>query len=401
MIKVTVRLVYRNYKPIHKIQESLITHPPQGVTFIVPKAMRHVGGLLKVYRKFGDNTLVRKVIIIFSKIFFTSDCSVQKSSVDVIHFVNMISENIPDKPYVVDFEHPIGLANFMSDLNYMNNKVFPFLCNENCKAIICMSQAAKKTLKDIYKKRYRKISAKIKVVYPALDIEMVSKIKQSSEYIKPDQSVKLLFVGNDVYRKGLGELLDALEDINKNFGDRAIQLYIVSNKAKSLVDKHNLKNVHLFKPQFSKEEIIKYFFKPADFFIMPTKLDTFGMVYVDALAAGTPVVATNQYAIPEIVTDMVDGILLDYKGLLDNDSLPNRVKAQTADSSYLDEKLSKNIYKTLVLILSDKTSRTKLSKNISKKFKGQGMFSVERRNAQLLSIYEQSLASLSMASHKQ
>jgi glycosyltransferase involved in cell wall biosynthesis len=51
--------------------------------------------------------------------------------------------------------------------------------------------------------------------------------------------------------------------------------------------------------------------RQADFFVMPTKHEAFGMVYQEAAAAGLPVVATNLNAIPEIVEDRVTGILVD------------------------------------------------------------------------------------------
>ena len=51
--------------------------------------------------------------------------------------------------------------------------------------------------------------------------------------------------------------------------------------------------------------------RQADFFVMPTKQEAFGMVYQEAAAAGLPIVATNLNAIPEIVEDRVTGILVD------------------------------------------------------------------------------------------
>jgi glycosyltransferase involved in cell wall biosynthesis len=323
--------------------------------------------------------------------FFASDKNLFNNNADVIHFVNIISEKIPNKPYVVDFEHPIGLANFMSDYEYMETKVFPFLNNDNCKAIICMSKAAQKTLKDIYKNQYESLASKVRVVYPTINIEKVSNIKPSPKYIKTNKALKLLFVGNDVYRKGLEEILIALNKINEKYGINAVQLFVVSEDAQALLDRYKLENVNLSKPGFSKQDILKYFFKPADFFIMPTKLDTFGMVYIDALASGTPVIATTQYAIPEIVTHNTDGILIDYDGLLDNDPLPNREMAQAADSSKPDKGLSSRLYEAVELIIKDSTICNQLKKNSTKKFSANEVLSIERRNKDMLTIYKQAI----------
>ncbi|MFI4912056.1 MAG: glycosyltransferase [Sedimentisphaeraceae bacterium JB056] len=49
-----------------------------------------------------------------------------------------------------------------------------------------------------------------------------------------------------------------------------------------------------------------------DIMIMPTMMrEPFGMVTVEAMAAGLPVIATNKYGPAEIVTDGVDGLLFD------------------------------------------------------------------------------------------
>jgi glycosyltransferase involved in cell wall biosynthesis len=48
----------------------------------------------------------------------------------------------------------------------------------------------------------------------------------------------------------------------------------------------------------------------ADFFIFPTLHDTFGYVVLEAMAAGTPVIATATNALPEVVQDGESGFLL-------------------------------------------------------------------------------------------
>jgi glycosyltransferase involved in cell wall biosynthesis len=123
---------------------------------------------------------------------------------------------------------------------------------------------------------------------------------------------------------------------------------------------------------------------------MPTKLDAFGMVFVDALAAGTPVIATTQYAVPEIITDGQDGLLIKYKGLLDKVVFPSRTQTQEIDSKAgYEAELSNDIYKILKKIASGKMGP--LSGNSTKKFKGNGILSIEKRNKQLKKIYEEAI----------
>jgi glycosyltransferase involved in cell wall biosynthesis len=49
----------------------------------------------------------------------------------------------------------------------------------------------------------------------------------------------------------------------------------------------------------------------ADAFIFPSRTETLGLVLLEAMAAGTPVVAARSGGIPDIVTDGVNGYLFD------------------------------------------------------------------------------------------
>jgi len=50
-------------------------------------------------------------------------------------------------------------------------------------------------------------------------------------------------------------------------------------------------------------------FASADAFIFPSRTETLGLVLLEAMAAGCPVVAANSGGIPDIVTDGVNGFL--------------------------------------------------------------------------------------------
>jgi glycosyltransferase involved in cell wall biosynthesis len=54
-------------------------------------------------------------------------------------------------------------------------------------------------------------------------------------------------------------------------------------------------------------------FASADAFIFPSRTETLGLVLLEAMAAGCPVVAARSGGIPDIVTDGVNGYLFDPK----------------------------------------------------------------------------------------
>ena len=51
--------------------------------------------------------------------------------------------------------------------------------------------------------------------------------------------------------------------------------------------------------------------KKAELVAFPSKLESFGLVPVEAMACGTPVVYSNLHAGPEIVDDWITGLLAD------------------------------------------------------------------------------------------
>lgn len=70
-------------------------------------------------------------------------------------------------------------------------------------------------------------------------------------------------------------------------------------------------------------------YEAADLFVFPSSYETYGLVTVEALGYGTPVVATRVGIAPELVEDGVNGFLYDQD---DTDALVDRIE-QTANTS--------------------------------------------------------------------
>ncbi|HSX47301.1 MAG TPA: glycosyltransferase family 4 protein, partial [Patescibacteria group bacterium] len=251
-----------------------------------------------------------------------------------------------------------------------------------------LSLAAKRTLEELLDADYKSIASKVSVIYPALKIE--TNLNTDHSYIKADSSaLNLLFVGNQAYLKGLEELLIAITRLKNN----NLKLFIISNDAESLLKKYPLNSVQLFQPNFNKEQITTKFFRPADAFIMPTKEDTFGMAILDSLSCGTPVITTKQFALPELVTNGSDGLLLEIKRpLLDTVLIPSKKDMSDINHSNIDELLVDQIAYLLEAILSHKIRIEDFRNKGIAKFKNSHMFSTNTRNQALYRVYKNALA---------
>ncbi len=383
-----VKLIYRNYKPLHKIYESLIECPPANVEYLVSDPINFLNKFYPLTKTLRHFVLTRYIINIVEKIFFLRNSFTE--DVDILHFINLMDENIPNKPYIVDLEHAASLTGFTNDKRLLE-KAYNFLENKNCKSINCMSNASKRSLEKLLGQRYSNVSSKVTVLYPASKSIKV-KVKSDFKYIKKSKKLKILFVGNQAYLKGLEELVVATEMVSKKFGAESLELFVVSNDATLIIDKYKLSNVHVFEPKFSRNEIITQFFFPSDIFVMPTKEDTFGMAIIDALVTGTPVITTRQFAIPELINNGVDGILIELtRPLLDAVKIPSKKDMKEINRSNLDKKMCNQLSEVLINIINDTTIIKKMKNKGKNKFLDDNIFSIKTRNQKLEEIYKKSL----------
>ncbi|NLY79184.1 MAG: glycosyltransferase family 4 protein [Lysinibacillus sp.] len=103
-----------------------------------------------------------------------------------------------------------------------------------------------------------------------------------------------LFVGNVIKQKGLEELLVAFQQVKKE-SDRKVKLVIIgSQRDRNFVDSLSPlmdEDVSLLHPMEQKE-LVKWY-QASDVFVLPSHLEGFGLVALEAIATGTPVIASN------------------------------------------------------------------------------------------------------------
>ena len=118
----------------------------------------------------------------------------------------------------------------------------------------------------------------------------------------------LCFVANEFRRKGLANVLVALAGA----GDKTLELIVVGRersepfhaviKSLGITDR-----VHFSGPTSQVHE----YYAASDIFVLPTKYEPFGLVITEAMAAGLPVIVSRLSGAAELMTENVDGILLD------------------------------------------------------------------------------------------
>ncbi|MGK5086077.1 glycosyltransferase family 4 protein, partial [Bdellovibrionota bacterium FG-2] len=311
----------------------------------------------------------------------------------------ILPDQIPDKPFFIDIEHANALVNFLGPTAFEAARphILEILTHPLCRGIVPISHAAARSLELALGRDYDLIRSRVHVIYPSLPIYRdLYKDRVSHEVVpKPtpgmsgDQEVNFLFVGKEALRKGLPEVLEAFERVQEKF--ERCRLFIVSDAPGDLQTRY-AKNpaIHFFSPQFSTLEVMTQFFLPADIFLMPTLEESYGMVFMEALSCGKPVVLTRQFATPEIIRDGENGLFLDLPPLgLDRTVLaPPRDSGAYVVAPELHVLMVRELEEKMAQLVLDKGLRERLSTKATIDFENEGKFSNTFRNKELVKLFE-------------
>ena len=120
----------------------------------------------------------------------------------------------------------------------------------------------------------------------------------------PLDKVIFLTVRNLVPRMGIENLLEAF---NHSSALRNTGLLLIGGEGflkeslLAMVQKYNLENSIKVLGRISESDLTRHY-QAADFFVLPTRaLEGFGLVILEAMACGTPVLGTPMGAIPEVI----------------------------------------------------------------------------------------------------
>jgi glycosyltransferase involved in cell wall biosynthesis len=168
-------------------------------------------------------------------------------------------------------------------------------------------------------------------------------VKNYTKHKKQSSKLQLLFISHINPDKGLHILIDSLNEINMMGISFHLQIsgsYFKKKYKKfieSKIEQYNLRNQITFYNEVD-DTAKKELFKKADVFIFPSLNDTFGLVVLEAMQAGLPVIVTDSGILTEIIENMKDGIIVkrnNVKDLTDSILLLNK-------NIHIQEEIGKN-----------------------------------------------------------
>jgi glycosyltransferase involved in cell wall biosynthesis len=174
----------------------------------------------------------------------------------------------------------------------------------------------------------------------------------------------ILFVGQLKYRRGFDIAVKIFARVKKE-NPRAALIVVTNNtdKKKELLDlagRHGVGQSLILKENISEKEKFSLY-KQADVYLSPTRYEGFGVTFLEAMASGCPVVASDIPVVREVVEGGKTGLLARLEDPYD-------------------------FYKKIEKLLTDSALRENLIKNALKKIEIE--YNKDRIFAKLLAIYE-------------
>lgn len=203
--------------------------------------------------------------------------------------------------FIVDLDNPWSLVGYnLRAMPVYRFLIKRFLSSERCIEIRCMSEACRLSLKALFGNA---IYNKATVHYPCIP-QVVTEIPA-----RHTAECRFLFVGTQFEIKGGVALLKAFRRVYAKASNARLDV-ITHLPAEYAYLAEGCPGVHIHEAKFTRSEIHELFMHQADVLVLPTYVESFGMVALEALANGLALIATDVYALRELVEDGRNGRLL-------------------------------------------------------------------------------------------
>lgn len=203
--------------------------------------------------------------------------------------------------FIVDLDNPWSLVGY----NLRAMQIYRFfikriLLSERCQQIRCMSEACRRSLQALFGDS---IYNKATVHYPCIP-QVVTEIPT-----RVMDECRFLFVGTQFEIKGGVALLKAFRRVYEQANNARLDVIThLPTEYAHLAE--GCPGIHIHEAKFTRSEIHERFMRQADALVLPTYVESFGMVALEALAHGLALIATDVYALNELVEDGRNGRLL-------------------------------------------------------------------------------------------
>jgi glycosyltransferase involved in cell wall biosynthesis len=175
--------------------------------------------------------------------------------------------------------------------------------------IIAVSQSTKHDLKEIYKIEYdetKTVSHGTGSGYRIISRNDPNLLEVQKKYDLPYKFI--LYLGNIEPRKNIKSLIEAYKTLQKNNSSLEKYKLVLAGKISPFCHKE-IENENIQVIGYVDREDKPFVYNLASLFVYPSFFEGFGLPVLEAMACGTPVIASNNSSIPEVAAEAA--ILID------------------------------------------------------------------------------------------
>jgi glycogen(starch) synthase len=231
-------------------------------------------------------------------------------------------------PHVVHLETTMGIAlqghpDWQSNKDTLENIIYPAMACEtyivsNSDVVRPLSLAMLEEFEAVNKTAVDRSKVVICPV-AVIDKRSLNSYEKDHKTTKPRGVVDVMFLGRFEERKGIDVLLDSIPKVIKErpqvhftlVGDNSI----LNFKSGKRFDEEFLSHNRDLKPKLNitgrlTDDQVNDCLKTADIFVAPSRFESFGIINVEAMMHGVPVISCEVGGIKEVIKHNVNGILI-------------------------------------------------------------------------------------------
>ena len=372
----------------HSLYSEIVKCPPKNFAVEFEKRNSQASRLYSIDNK-NTHPLIKEILYQIKPFPYMLRQKLQKTRVEGYDLVYAAQHTLfgSQTPWITDLEFANALVAY-GNISNVKRLVEKNLESKSCRYVLPWSDWAKETLLNSID--CTRIREKIRVVRYTVRPKTFTRTEH--------EKTNFLFVGSsndmnarNIRFKGLPETISAFDAISKKYD--SVHLVIRSKVTPEIREQtKGNPNITVIEDRLSLEELYGLY-EAADVFVLPSH-ETCGISLLDAMSFELPVIALNLYDIPEVVSNLKNGILIDghedfpyyTKTRIPYDYSRKFSNAIKRYSDYLQKKLEEAFAK----LIEDSSLRKSLGREARRTIET-GDMSISKRNKALASVFESSI----------
>ena len=277
------------------------------------------------------------------------------TKIDLIHFWNNVAVWPCCKPYITTFEDTVPRKLPKS----IFNAGIESLLSSRCRRLIAFSERCRRQQVNFNRIHgIGELDSKITVLLPPQDVLVAPDVVESRKK-HSGGAVRFIFIGQDFFRKGGGEIVRALVKVRRDFqveayliGDYSHVDYASSWEVDSADEmrrlcEENCEWLHHFNSM--PNSCVMELAKTCHVGLLPTRDDTFGYSVLEFQGCGLPCITTDSCSLPEVNNDRIGWMIVVPK----TDKSVNRAEFSDVEKMReLSRQIEKGLYEKMVEIVT-------------------------------------------------